>query len=127
MNPNFEEVGKAFVTHYYQQFDANNRSALGSLYQDDSMLTFEREKMQGRDAIIDKLTNKVSFKKVTHHINNMECQPTANGGVVVSITGHLKVDDEQNALHFGQTFVLQPVANTTSFYVLNDIFSFNYG
>ena len=32
----FEQVGKAFVQHYYQTFDAN-RAGLASLYQSDSM------------------------------------------------------------------------------------------
>ena len=38
---NFDAVGQAFITHYYQVFD-NDRSQLGSLYKDDvSMLNFE--------------------------------------------------------------------------------------
>eukprot|EP00961_Rhodomonas_salina_P185381 2502825-Rhodomonas_salina.1 len=37
---NFEEVGKAFVAHYYNIFDTN-RANLQGLYQDVSMLTFE--------------------------------------------------------------------------------------
>lgn len=29
---NFEEVGKAFVTHYYNLFDTNQRAQLAPLY-----------------------------------------------------------------------------------------------
>jgi hypothetical protein len=32
----FEQVGKAFVQHYYQTFDTN-RAGLGNLYQAESM------------------------------------------------------------------------------------------
>mmetsp|Transcript_3495 Transcript_3495/g.5071 ORF Transcript_3495/g.5071 Transcript_3495/m.5071 type:complete len:115 (+) Transcript_3495:358-702(+) len=46
---NFEEVGSAFVQHYYQVFDSN-RAGLQSLYQDVSMLTFEGEKIMGAPA-----------------------------------------------------------------------------
>ena len=52
------EIGKAFVTHYYQKFDTSieQRSTLQSLYQDDSMLTFENEQFMGMQAIMTKLT-----------------------------------------------------------------------
>merc|ERR1712224_990939 len=45
----FEAVGKAFVEHYYKTFDApGGRSQLASLYQDQSMLTWEGQKNDGR-------------------------------------------------------------------------------
>ena len=37
-----DAVAKAFVDHYYKAFD-NNRSNLGKLYQEASMLTFDGE------------------------------------------------------------------------------------
>ena len=43
-NAQFNEIGPAFINHYYQQFDTN-RTALQSLYQDASMLTFEKEQV----------------------------------------------------------------------------------
>lgn len=36
MEPQFEQVGKAFIQHYYQAFDTN-RAGLGDLYQAESM------------------------------------------------------------------------------------------
>jgi len=36
MEANFEQVGKAFIQHYYQAFDTN-RAALADLYQGESM------------------------------------------------------------------------------------------
>lgn len=52
------EIGKAFVGHYYQMFDASieQRSTLQSMYQDASMLTFENEQFMGMQAIMTKLT-----------------------------------------------------------------------
>lgn len=40
MEPNFQAVGTAFITHYYQAFDTNH-AALADLYQGESMLSFE--------------------------------------------------------------------------------------
>jgi hypothetical protein len=36
MEPQYEQVGKAFIQHYYQAFDTN-RAALADLYQNESM------------------------------------------------------------------------------------------
>ena len=36
MEPQFEQVGKAFIAHYYQAFDTN-RASLADLYQNESM------------------------------------------------------------------------------------------
>ena len=36
MEPQYEQVGKAFIQHYYQAFDTN-RAALADLYQGESM------------------------------------------------------------------------------------------
>jgi hypothetical protein len=88
-NSNFEEVGKAFVMHYYNIFDTN-RAGLQSLYQDMSMMTFEGEKIQGAQAITQKLTS-LHFQTVKHEVITADSQPTASGGVLVFVCGNLKV------------------------------------
>lgn len=57
------EIGKAFVTHYYQMFDASieQRSTLQAMYQDASMLTFENEQFMGMQAIMTKLTVRLAW------------------------------------------------------------------
>ena len=54
MNPAYNDVGTAFVAHYYAAFDAD-RSTLYPLYQPDSMMTFEGSPLMGQDAIVQKL------------------------------------------------------------------------
>ena len=60
----FETVGKQFIAHYYNQFDTD-RSQLGPLYNDESMLTFEGEQFLGKDKIGEKLGALPSIK---HHV-----------------------------------------------------------
>ena len=48
------EIGTAFSTHYYDKFD-NNRVELQHLYQDTSLLTFEKEQFMGMQSIMTKL------------------------------------------------------------------------
>mmetsp|Transcript_22653 Transcript_22653/g.35453 ORF Transcript_22653/g.35453 Transcript_22653/m.35453 type:complete len:199 (+) Transcript_22653:83-679(+) len=122
---NFEEVGKAFVQHYYNIFDSN-RGALQGLYQDMSMLTFEGEKIQGAAAIQQKLSS-LPFQTVKHEVITVDSQPGMGGSVLVFVCGTLKVDGESNPMKFSQTFCLVPLQNGQGFFCYNDIFRLNYG
>ncbi len=97
-------VGKAFTDHYYQTFDTN-RSALASLYQDASMLTFEGQQFQGTQAIVEKLTG-LPFQSVQHRVVSLDAQPTHAGGLLVFVTGQLLTDGESKPLNFSQVFSL---------------------
>ncbi len=60
-NPNFEEIGNAFVAHYYLKFDvfdgATRSAGLSDLYDpSNSYLTFEGVQVRGRDAILNKFS-----------------------------------------------------------------------
>ncbi|KAJ7391955.1 Nuclear transport factor 2 [Desmophyllum pertusum] len=121
MNPNFASVGQEFATLYYQVFDSN-RAALESLYNANSMLTFEGEQFQGTAAIIKKLTE-LPFKTVKHVITTIDCQPTTSTGVIVFVVGQLKTDNDPPH-SFSQCFHLQPKPDspTLTYYVFNDMF-----
>eukprot|EP00245_Coleochaete_scutata_P017716 TRINITY_DN883_c0_g1_i1.p1 TRINITY_DN883_c0_g1~~TRINITY_DN883_c0_g1_i1.p1 ORF type:complete len:122 (-),score=16.01 TRINITY_DN883_c0_g1_i1:268-633(-) len=119
----YDAVADAFVKHYYNVFDTN-RSQLFTLYQNESMLTFEGEKMQGPQNIQAKLSGLPGVTK--HAVTTVDCQPSGpSGGLVVFVSGSLRADDDQ-PLRFSQMFHLMPTQNG-SFYVYNDIFRLNYG
>jgi hypothetical protein len=126
--PQWEQVGEAFVQHYYNTFDSS-RSNLGPLYRENSMLTFEGEKYLGVQQIVGKLTA-LPFQKVQHQIVTCDCQPTQTqpSGILVFVNGNLLVDDSQNPLKFSQCFYLLPDSNNpASYWVHNDMFRLNYG
>ncbi|XP_047159404.1 nuclear transport factor 2B-like [Vigna umbellata] len=121
-----DAVAKAFVDHYYSTFDTN-RSNLRNLYQEDSMLSFEGEKILGAHSIAAKLTS-LPFHQCQHSITTVDCQPSgvgAGAGVLVFVSGNLQLAGEQHALKFSQMFHLMP-SQQGSYYVLNDIFRLNY-
>lgn len=119
-----DSVAQAFVNHYYQTFD-NNRPALGNLYQDSSMLSFEGAKTQGAQAIVAKLTG-LPFQQCAHQISTIDCQLSGPaGGMIVFVSGSLQLAGEQHTLKFSQMFHLMPTPQG-SFYVQNDIFRLNY-
>ena len=96
-----DAVAKAFVEHYYRTFDSN-RASLGNLYQDNSMLTFEGAKIQGSQAIVQKLTS-LPFQQCLHNVSTIDCQPSGPaGGVLVFVSGSLQLAGEQHALKFSQ-------------------------
>eukprot|EP01084_Bolivina_argentea_P250295 419293_1 len=119
-------IGKAFVEHYYTLFDSN-RLQLADLYQDTSMLSYENEHFAGKKQIMAKLCNGVFYKKIQHIPKTLDVQPSGANGLMIMITGDLKVDDEPNPLKFGQMFHLLPTDNTFQrFWLHNDIFRLNY-
>lgn len=119
-----DAVAKAFVDHYYSTFDAN-RAGLGNLYQDNSMLTFEGQKIQGSPNIVAKLSS-LPFQQCKHSVSTVDCQPSGpTGGMLVFVSGNLQLAGEQHALKFSQMFHLMPTPQG-SFFVQNDIFRLNY-
>ncbi|KAK4265054.1 hypothetical protein QN277_026157 [Acacia crassicarpa] len=119
-----DALAKAFVEHYYTTFDTN-RAGLVTLYQNESMLTFEGQKIQGASNIVAKLTS-LPFQQCQHSITTVDCQPSGfNGGMLVFVSGNLQLAGEQHALKFSQMFHLIPTPQG-SYYVLNDVFRLNY-
>ena len=98
-----DQVARAFVEHYYSIFDSN-RSALASLYQDASMLTFEGQKFAGGPSIVAKLTG-LSFQQCKHHVSTIDCQPSGpGGGMLVFVSGNMQLPGEDHPLKFSQVF-----------------------
>lgn len=123
MSLDFNALAQQFTEFYYNQFDTD-RSQLGNLYRDESMLTFETSQLQGAKDIVEKLVS-LPFQRVTHRITTLDAQPASpSGDVLVMITGDLLIDEEQNAQRFSQVFHLIP--DGSSYYVFNDIFRLNY-
>ncbi|KAL2119758.1 hypothetical protein VTJ04DRAFT_6719 [Mycothermus thermophilus] len=119
----FNEIATQFVQHYYTTFDTD-RAALAGLYRENSLLTFQSAQVAGAPGIAEKLTS-LPFTKVVHRTSSVDAQPTANGGIIILVTGQLLVDEEQNPLSFSQSFLLaQDPAG--AWYVANDVFTLVY-
>jgi hypothetical protein len=93
---------QAFLNYYYQLFESN-RGALGTLYQDQSMLTFEGQKLQGGQAIAQKLGS-LPFGACKVAITSKDFQPSVSGGIMVFVTGNLLVS---NILRHGSSLMEQ--------------------
>ncbi|GMN49826.1 hypothetical protein TIFTF001_018982 [Ficus carica] len=101
MEEQVDVVGRAFVDHYYHLFD-NDRAKLSSLYQPNSMLTFEGQKIQGNDNISFKLIH-LPFDQCKHVITTVDSQPSlSTGGIVVFVSGCIHLPSEEHALRFSQ-------------------------
>ncbi len=75
---------------------------------------------QGPQQVLERLQ---SLGGTTQHvIESFDCQPTANGGILVVVTGKLGIDGGP-PLNFNQTFQLFPIG--TQWCILNDIFYIN--
>lgn len=127
MSSSFEELGKAFVQHYYTQL-ATNREALQGLYADNSMMTFEGAPFSGKQNIATKIMG-LTFKTIQHQITCCDCQPVIfpppvpgqpnEEAVFVMVMGKLKTDEDPPH-SFSQTFLLKK--SDTSIYIANEVF-----
>merc|ERR1719251_862525 len=106
-----QDIATHFVKHYFGLFDGGNRAQLGSLYRDQSMLSFEGEAFKGVQQIINKLTN-LKFQKSQHSVNNMLVQDTGDGGMMILVIGSIKVDDSPNSIKFSQNFLIMKDGNS---------------
>ncbi|KAI6692196.1 hypothetical protein NL676_019906 [Syzygium grande] len=118
-----------FVKQYYKMLD-EKPAYLENMYREGSRLTFEGERIKGKEGILAKLICH-PFTRYQHSINSVDCHPSdagasdaAGGGRIVLVTGVLgfdRLDGERQALNFTQTFQLMP-SPEGGFYILNDIF-----
>ncbi|XP_044755422.1 probable nuclear transport factor 2 isoform X2 [Coccinella septempunctata] len=120
LNPQYEAIGKGFVSQYYALFDDPiQRPNLHSMYNaETSFMTFEGSQLQGSAKIMEKISS-LTFQKITRVITAVDSQPTFDGGVLISVLGRLKTDDDIPQSYM-QTFVLKPIEG--SYYVQHDIF-----
>lgn len=115
----WEVIGEEFVRQYYQVFDHTSREQLVALYAPDAMITFENHMAQGQQGIKEILTEKLRFQAIHHAVTKVDCQPTAESGVVMLVTGQLKTDEDPPHA-FSQLFYLKNVNG--QYYIGHDIF-----
>ncbi|XP_050073421.1 probable nuclear transport factor 2 [Anopheles maculipalpis] len=123
LNPQYEEIGKGFVTQYYALFDdSTQRPTLVNLYNAElSFMTFEGQQIQGAAKILEKLQS-LTFQNINRVLTAVDSQPMFDGGVLINVLGRLQCDDDPPHA-YSQTFVLKPIG--ASFYCAHDIFRLN--
>ncbi|KAF8007144.1 hypothetical protein BT93_K1213 [Corymbia citriodora subsp. variegata] len=96
---------KRFMEDYYRTFDAN-RADLVNLYRDDSAMDFDYQKIQGKEAILAKLT---SLQRFRFQIDKIDCLPDAleGSGALVMVTGFIWLDGRRFCwfLHYEEAFI----------------------
>ncbi|MDC0707132.1 nuclear transport factor 2 family protein [Stigmatella sp. ncwal1] len=121
----FNGIANAFASHYYTTFDGGiaSRSNLSALYRPESMLTWEGNQIQGQQNILANLT-KPELANVKHRVSTTDAQPSSGGGVLVSVTGTLAIDNAfDKPMLFSEVFGLQPIPGQPGgFFVYNHVF-----
>merc|ERR1712137_521908 len=84
-NAQFADIGKAFVQHYYKEFDSN-RINLQQLYKEPSMLTFENEQFMGMQTIMQKLTVSLTIRKLCTALSCSALSPACAAAATVAAT-----------------------------------------
>ncbi|XP_052866433.1 probable nuclear transport factor 2 [Anopheles cruzii] len=123
LNPNYEDIGKTFITQYYALFDdPANRPGLVNLYNAElSFMTFEGQQIQGAAKILEKIQG-LAFQKIQRVLTAVDSQPMFDGSILINVLGRLQCDDDPPHA-YSQTFVLKPTG--TSFFCAHDMFRLN--
>ncbi|TMW43578.1 hypothetical protein DOY81_011343, partial [Sarcophaga bullata] len=105
LNPQYEDIGKGFVSQYYAMFDdplqrPNVVNFIATLISylcwssrfdvTDSFMSFEGLQIQGAPKIMEKL-NSLTFQKISRVITAVDSQPMYDGGVLINVLGRLQV------------------------------------
>lgn len=122
-NPQFNDIGSQFVQAYYQAYEAaanpeDRALKLAGFYHDTCFFTFEDFAAQGKEAILNKIKS-LPITKIAHNVTKCDCQPMADGGVIVVIIGQLKTDDDP-PMPYAHTFILKN--ETNSFFIAHEFF-----
>ena len=115
-----EEIGNAFLSHYYTTLDSANYDMLSNLYQAHSLLTFEGQKFEGPGAIVGKVAG---LGKVQHNIAGLTKDiqvSTSQSAMLIFVSGQLCVDSNPPLL-FSQMFQLV-ATGPGAFYIHNEMF-----
>ncbi|EHK23696.1 uncharacterized protein TRIVIDRAFT_186251 [Trichoderma virens Gv29-8] len=124
---NLEDIAKQFVNGFFTGMSSNIQG-LAAVYNAESVLTFESQKFEGVQAILEKLTS-LPFKMSGHQLSTLDAQ-LASGDLLILITGKLKIDEDENLINFVQNFKVSvsqgPGGEITGFTVKNDIFKLVY-
>ncbi|XP_059848727.1 nuclear transport factor 2 [Hemitrygon akajei] len=116
-SPIWEQIGTSFVDHYYKIFDSN-RGSLAPLYIESSCLSWEAQRYQGKDAIVEKLIS-LPFGTIRHLVTAQDHQPTPDNCILSMVVGQLKVDEDP-VMGFHQVFLLKNI--NESWICTNDVF-----
>ena len=109
-----DNIGRQFLQAFF-----NKGTDISNFYGNDSILTFEKESLIGKDEIVGKLKN----LQVNTIPKDYSVQPSVNG-ILINFSGMFQIAGEQNQMPFTRCIFL---ANSNgSYYIKNDIYKVSF-
>ena len=110
-----DNIGRQFLQAFF-----NKGTDISNFYGNDSILTFEKESLIGKDEIVGKLKN----LQVNTIPTDYSVQPSVNG-ILIYFAGSFQIVGEQNQMPFTRCIFL--AQNNGSYYIKNDIYKVTFG
>ena len=110
-----DNIGRQFLQAFF-----NKGTDISNFYGNDSILTFEKESLIGKDEIVGKLKN----LQVNTIPTDYSVQPSING-ILIYFAGSFQIVGEQNQMPFTRCIFL--ANNNGSYYIKNDIYKVTFG
>ena len=108
------DIGLQFLQAFF-----NQNADISNFYGNDSILTFEKENLIGKDEIVGKLKN----LQVNTIPKDYSVQPSVNG-ILIYFSGMFQIVGEQNQMPFTRVIFL--ANNNGSYYIKNDIYKVTF-
>ena len=108
------DIGLQFLQAFF-----NQNADISNFYGNDSILTFEKENLIGKDEIVGKLKN----LQVNTIPKDYSVQPSVNG-ILIYFSGMFQIVGEQNQMPFTRCIFL--ANNNGSYYIKNDIYKVTF-
>lgn len=120
----FNTIAQNFLVYYENLFNTD-RAGLSILFKETSTMTFEGGSVYGQELIIKKLLE-MPMKKIRREISTLDVQKigACNDAILISVTGHLLVDEETKPQSYCETFVLVP--SQQAYWISNMNFRLTY-
>ena len=91
----FRQVGKDFLTQYYNTYDTD-RTKLYNYYSDIATMTFQKDELRGKSAIQGKYAS-LPLNKPTHKVLSASYQPLGKNKIVILVTGTINYNNNSNS------------------------------
>jgi hypothetical protein len=120
-------IGKKFLKQYYQAV-INTPDIIPHLYQPKESMLSHGEGSKPTECLsfekydVQKRWGESPPKRFELEHGAIDAQPSAGGGILLVVTGHVVLQDTTQA--FVHTFLLAQIEGTKNYYVLNDVLRF---
>jgi hypothetical protein len=120
LNLNYKTMTKTILNNYYNAYD-NNFSSMNIFYNNNSVFTFMEEEFNSFHELTSRLVDFYKIHKFNHNILKHDAQPFDNNKLLLSVSGTISTNNQNQLQNFSETLVIEQMVNG-DLKIINTIF-----